>query len=59
VFFLFSWRWVLVFCRSYLLTLGVSGGRTPAAAACKTLLGAFGGGERGEVSVEDYVKAGG
>jgi len=26
VFSLFSWGWVLVFCRSYLLTLGVSGG---------------------------------
>jgi ABC-type multidrug transport system fused ATPase/permease subunit len=60
VFFSFSWRWVLVFCRIYLLTLGVSGGaarRRPR--LVRRLLGAFVGDERGEASVEDYVKAGG
>jgi ABC-type multidrug transport system fused ATPase/permease subunit len=60
VFFSFSWRWVLVFCRSYLLTLGVSGGaarRRPR--LVRRHLGAFVGDERGEASVEDYVKAGG
>ncbi|MFZ8837919.1 MAG: hypothetical protein ACO2PM_03105 [Pyrobaculum sp.] len=47
MFFLFSWRWVFVFCRSYLLTLGVSGGaarRRPR--LVKRLRGAFGGVER-------------
>jgi ABC-type multidrug transport system fused ATPase/permease subunit len=57
VFFSSSWRWVLVSCRSCLLTLGVSGGaarRRPR--LVRRLLGAFGGG--GEVVSEDYVKAG-
>ena len=59
MFFSFSWRWVLVFCRSYLLTLGVSGGaarRRPR--LVRRHLGAFVGYERGEASVENYVKAG-
>jgi hypothetical protein len=59
VFFSFSWGLVLVFCRSYLLTLGVSGGAARwRLRLVRRLLGAFvGDGE--VVSVEDYVKAGG